>query len=574
MANQVEELFRQIEEDPDLSASLYDPVLFAQVFLDVTPRWYQQKILRDPHNLKVARWGRRNGKTFSMILHMIYYAITHPDSKQLIIGPLGIQVDTIFDELRKFIKNHPLLELSMTRSVKTPQRIEFGNGALIMGLSAGTSSGSGAKNVRGQGANWIYLDETDYLSEDDLNSIMGMQLEDFENIGVWCSSTPTGARKMFWEWCTRSSCSWSITDREAYLEAEKPEDVENYVERDGGNGWHEYHYPSWVSPNWSEKMEAKLRAMFSAQGYVHEVLAQFGDETTGVFSKNKIDDSKFDYTYEEMRKRGRVEGRITAIGVDWDKYGAATQIVVSEYDEEEGRVRVLERVEIPSTEFTFDNAVNRIVKLHEFWRPDNIYVDRGYGEYQVEVLKKKIGKDIVTGIAFQSKIQVQDPTDNTVDKKETKTFMVNQATIMLERDQLMISKHDDMIYTQMERYQVVKRSTTGKPIFTSENEHALDAFMLTILCYNHEYPELAKILEKNRIATTMGFVKKTLHSNEEKKIFGSEKSKRNKNEVDSGDSNYAKHMQSIVFHSKNGATAKRSWGSRGRQRRTLGRRSF
>lgn len=576
MEKHMQSLFEQIEKDPQLSQALFDPVMFSVVLLDTTPRWYQAKLLRDPHKLKVARMGRRTGKTFTMILHMIFYAFTHPNSKQLVVGPLRIQVDTIFDELRKFIKGNPLLQLSVVRDVKTPQRIEFGNGAIILGLSAGTSSGSGAKNVRGQGADWIYLDETDYLSDADLNSIMGMQLEDVGNIGVWCSSTPTGARKLFWKWCTNASKSWRIIDREAYFKAKKPEDAEEVIIRENGNGWHEYHYPSWVSPRWSSEMEAEMRAMFSAQGYIHEVEAQFGDETTGVFNKKKIDESKFDYTYAQMRKRGRIADHITVIGVDWDKYGDATQIVVTEYDTSVNRVRVLERVEIPSTEFTFDNAVKKIISLNKFWKPNKIYVDRGYGEYQVEVLKKKIDKEVVKGIAFQSKIEVRDPTDHTIDKKEVKTFMVNQTSIMLERDQLMLSKHDEMIYTQMERYQVVKRSLTGKPIFTSESEHALDAFMLTILCYNHEYPEIAKLLEKQRVARTMAYVKTFFRSKGEDKIFTKEFGKE-KDKEDLREPDYVKHMKSIQWvssssnkHGNHYAT----WGSRGRQIRTPGRRSF
>lgn len=513
--------------------------------------------------------------TFSMILHMVFYAFTNPDSKQLVVAPLGIQVDTIFKEVRKFIDQHPLLRLSLARSTKTPQYIEFGNGSVILGLSAGTSSGSSAKSLRGQGGDWVYMDETDYLSEEDINSIIGTTLENMSEVGIWCSSTPTGARKKFWEWCTYASDSYAITDKEGFLKEKDIDKYEKHIHRENGNGWVEYHYPSWVNPNWNDEMEAELKAMFSAQGYQHEVLAEFGEETTGVFNKKKIDDSKFDYTYEQMRKRGRFLDRITVIGVDWDKYGDSTQIVVSEFDTDENRIRILERVEIPSTEFTFDNAVKKIKQLAEFWKPNKIYLDRGYGEYQVEVLKKKLG-DIVKGIAFQSKIEVRDPTDNTIDKKEVKTFMVNQTSIMLERDQLMLSKHDEMIYTQMERYQVVKRSVTGKPIFTSENEHALDAFMLTVLCFNLEYPDVAKLLEKQRIARTMKVVNKNLHGNIDYKIFGKEFERSKAKEDLRDEPEYVKHMKAIEQATKDRKRFSRhaTWGNRGHSRRSPGRRSF
>ena len=72
MEKHMQSLFEQIEKDPQLSQALFDPVMFSVVLLDTTPRWYQAKLLRDPHKLKVARMGRRTGKTFTMILHMIF----------------------------------------------------------------------------------------------------------------------------------------------------------------------------------------------------------------------------------------------------------------------------------------------------------------------------------------------------------------------------------------------------------------------------------------------------------------------------------------------------------------------
>ena len=135
-------------------------------------------------------------------------------------------------------------------------------------------------------------------------------------------------------------------------------------------------------------------------------------------------------------------------------------------------------------------------------------------------MKKKIGKEIVKGVAFNEKIEVRDPTDNTIDKKEVKNFMITQTQILLERDQLMFSKEDELLIKQMENYQVVKRSVTGKPIYTSENEHAHDAFVLTILAFNLEFPEVTKLLEKRRIATIMGKVNRRLETTSEQFIFG------------------------------------------------------
>lgn len=49
-------------------------------------------------------------------------------------------------------------------------------------------------------------------------------------------------------------------------------------------------------------MEAELRAQLTAEGYVHEVLAEFGTQEKGVFDKDKLDAATkyFDYAYMEL----------------------------------------------------------------------------------------------------------------------------------------------------------------------------------------------------------------------------------------------------------------------------------
>lgn len=43
------------------------------------------------------------------------------------------------------------------------------------------------------------------------------------------------------------------------------------------------------NPQWGPKMEEEFRAQLSEQGYVHEILAEFGSQETGVFDKDKLD---------------------------------------------------------------------------------------------------------------------------------------------------------------------------------------------------------------------------------------------------------------------------------------------
>lgn len=118
----------------------------------------------------------------------------------------------------------------------------------------------------------IYIDESDYLADADFDSILAIAGER-DNIGIFLSSTPTGARKRFWQACTDPKMHFK-----------------------------QFHYPSMCNPQWGPKMEEEFRATLSEQGYVHEILADFGSQETGVFNKDKLDKAmKFkNYAYSEL----------------------------------------------------------------------------------------------------------------------------------------------------------------------------------------------------------------------------------------------------------------------------------
>lgn len=273
---------------------LTNPVYWAEATLkdpkfpskSLSIREYQKVMLLAKSNRKVSRCGRRIGKTLTMCIHILWYAFTHQNSKQVIATPYDSQVQLIFDMLKEFIRSTPELEQSVSSIVKSPHNeIKIKNGSTIKGFTAGTRSGSAGGSLRGQAADWLYMDEVDYMTDDDFETIFAIALEAPERIGVWISSTPTGRRGKFWSACQEDS------------------------------GWTEFYYPTMVNPEWSPRMEKELRGIYSEQGYVHEVLAEFGDETIGVFKKEHIDRAKKEYHYVSMPTKRAIR----IVGVDWDK---------------------------------------------------------------------------------------------------------------------------------------------------------------------------------------------------------------------------------------------------------------
>ena len=110
------------------------------------------------------------------------------------------------------------------------------------------------------------------MGEQDFDSVTAIAAER-NDIGITISSTPTGKRGQFWKACCVPAMHYT-----------------------------EHYHPSTHNPNWCDSMEAEFRAQLSEQGYIHEVLAEFGEEETGVFNKDKVDKAmEYEYyAYDEL----------------------------------------------------------------------------------------------------------------------------------------------------------------------------------------------------------------------------------------------------------------------------------
>ena len=310
--------------------------------------------------------------TETMVVEMLYLAYTRKNFRVLMAAPYENQIRNMFTRLNELISESPLVKRAVVSSTKNPAKIEFSNGSMILGFTTGDDAAS----VRGQRADWIFIDEIDFMSEYCFEVVAAVAIERSE-IGITCSSTPLGKRSHFYRMCT-----------------------------DPKMGYSQHFHPSTHNPNWNEQMEAELRAQLTAEGYVHEVLAEFGTQQAGVFDKDKLDASTkvYNYAYNELdffqQKKCIEEGNqpemliyntafkppantFRTMGVDWDKYGANSSILILEYDRQFSKFKVLKRVEVPRSEYSYDNAINKIVELNEIYNPSFIYCDAGSGEIQI-----------------------------------------------------------------------------------------------------------------------------------------------------------------------------------------------
>lgn len=381
----------------------------------------------------------------------------------------------------------------------------------------------------------IILDEVDYIGSSQITNIMNIRNEAPERIRMIAASTPCGKHEEFYKWCTESSKSYKPD----------PKDIENFefngyivtnsidVRKEKGNGWTEIYAPSIVNkellkmnPITEQTYLQDIKDELSELRYDQEVMAEFGDEELGVYQKkyinqavqngidcghkyvNKMSSDEFD---NFIQNRGN---NLRFLGVDWDKVMAGTTLVGMELDRYfknqdgiiEPKFKVMFRIEIPKTQFTYVNAINKIIELNDVYNFDWIAIDRGYGETQLELLHKygienpESGlDDKVVGYQFGEKINVRDPYTHKLDKKPLKPFMVNNSVVMFEKNKIVFDPADKLLIEQFESYRIKSISSTGLPVYTDENEHAVDAVNLCLLIFQQKYGDLFKSIITSKI---------------------------------------------------------------------------
>lgn len=397
-----------------------NPMLWAYVYLDWTVRDYQKPIIYEGRDSKtlVLRLGRRLGKTDCMCVLILWYAYTQMnkgDNGQynvLIIAPYELQVDLIFTRLKQLINRSPLLQDVISRSIH--HRYEFKNGSIIQGITAGASnSNSGGNSTRGQAADVIFIDEVDYVGSAQITNIINIRNEAPKRIKIIAASTPCGKHEEFYKWCTNASKKYAPPQEDIdnfEFNGYKVKDCKDTGEQ--GNGWTEIYAPSIVNKELLEINEdtgqtylQDIKDELSELRYEQEVMARFGDQEMGVYQKRFINAAiqegiRVDYRYidtnnlDEIADFVRYRTGITVLGVDWDKYNSDTTLVGVYLDKTfinkdgvlEPKFKVIFREQIARSEFTYVNAMNRIIHLNELFDFDWISIDRGYGEIKLNII--------------------------------------------------------------------------------------------------------------------------------------------------------------------------------------------
>lgn len=238
-------------------------------------RWYQRKMVDDPNRYVVFRCARRTGKTFAMGVIALVEALRNPSASVLIMAPHESHIKLIFDEnIRPLLRTYrhrksgrvgiptspsgqvpPGCDFVIAKDTQKPHEIVITDGkdhrATIRGLIISNSA-------RGQSASLIICDEADYASTEAIQAIVAPIIMTTPETRVVLSSTPTGRRDSF------------------------------FYERCHDSKWSQHHYTFKVLPHYNEELHRQMAIMAGGENtntFRREYLAEFGEETSGVFDQ-------------------------------------------------------------------------------------------------------------------------------------------------------------------------------------------------------------------------------------------------------------------------------------------------
>lgn len=417
--------------------------------------------------------------SYSMAISIVEAVLRNEEYRVLVVTPYDVQAEEIFNLVKQLLSNVKGVDSSeiIDRAVSSPTHfIRLKNGSRIRGFTTGPS---GAGSVRGQGADEIFLDEVDYMSEKDFNAILAI-LADAPETKITVASTPDGEKMLH-----------KLSKNPRYKT---------------------FHFPTFVLPHYTDELDQDLRDGTDEIGYIQEYMAEFGASRLSVFQKmfiNRAMESEgIFYSEDVLSNRERY---ILALGCDWNHENVGTKICVVAYDKITEKVTPILTDSVAKEGWTQTSAMDKIISINRLYVPDYIYVDEGFGYAQIEMLKRfaieKYGKtnlddpDLrlanIIGVNFSSSVKIKDPKTNEEKSKFLKQYMVENATSMFENNNIVLNKdRDKKLEEELTAYIEKSRTPTGRIIYAASSnkigDHNLDAFMIGLYAIHAENSVLFK----------------------------------------------------------------------------------
>jgi len=215
---------------------LLDPVNFAKYILNFEPFPYQVQLLRDPSKRIIVCAGRQVGKSTTIAVKAIHFAVTHPRTTTLIVSATLRQSMLMFDKILEHVETS-ILRKSVRYKSRT--RIRFNNGSWIIALPCGRYG----HTLRGFTAHLIILDEAAFMPTEVIENVVLPMLATTDG-ACWMLSTPWGTDHTFYK-------AWHSPD------------------------WSKYHWPTSVNPLVKPEFLEEQRRLIGEERFRIEYMAEF-----------------------------------------------------------------------------------------------------------------------------------------------------------------------------------------------------------------------------------------------------------------------------------------------------------
>jgi len=191
-----------------------DPVEFCRALFKFEPTEYQAKLLRDQSKRIAVRWSRQAGKTTTIALRALWFALTHPKTLTLVVGPSLRQSMILGDRIQDYLASLP----SETRRalVDRQQRtvIRCRNHSRIVILP------NSPQLLRGYTAHLVLPDEANFFHDDELvfYNVLYPMLATTDGALI-ASSTPWNRDSVFYRMCHSEEFSKHVVTCEDVVKA-------------------------------------------------------------------------------------------------------------------------------------------------------------------------------------------------------------------------------------------------------------------------------------------------------------------------------------------------------------------
>ncbi|MHC1586298.1 MAG: terminase large subunit domain-containing protein [Candidatus Hecatellaceae archaeon] len=198
-----------------------NPVFFARWLLDLKPTSYQERFLSDPSRRVVLRWCRQSGKTLSLAVKALWFALFHPGVTVLLIAPslrqslhLKGKVDWLLARLPEDAQ-----WLMVERNLRDSVRLWGGSRLLALPANPET--------LRGYTAHMVVVDEAEFFREPEklFYGVLYPMLTATDGY-LLVASTPWSSQGFFHQLCQPGSgfSQHLVTWREAVAEGVASQD--------------------------------------------------------------------------------------------------------------------------------------------------------------------------------------------------------------------------------------------------------------------------------------------------------------------------------------------------------------